>query len=66
MQILQQNLGPRSKQGKPRWALNDLHDAFAALWSAHRIMTHSAEKLAPDQSTQPQLDATAKTMQIKA
>jgi predicted RNase H-like nuclease len=66
MQNLQQNLGPRSKHGKPRWALNDLHDALAALWSAHRIMTHNAENLAKDQSTQPQLDATGKIMQIKA
>ena len=70
MESLQQNLGPRSKQGKPRWALNDLYDAFAALWSAHRIMTHSAEVLPEDHSaqpkTQPQLDATGKTMQIKA
>ena len=70
MQSLQQNLGPRSKQGKPRWALNDLYDAFAALWSAHRIMTHSAEVLPADHSAQPktlqQIDATGKTMQIKA
>lgn len=66
MESLQQNLGPRSKHGKPRWALNDLHDALAALWSAHRIMTHNAENLAKDQSTQPQLDATGKIMQIKA
>ena len=70
MESLQQNLGPRSKQGKPRWALNDLYDAFAALWSAHRIMTHSAEVLPADHSAQPktlqQIDATGKTMQIKA
>jgi len=29
-------------------------------------MTHNAENLAKDQSTQPQLDATGKIMQIKA
>ena len=66
MESLQQNLGPRSKQGKPRWALNDLYDAFAALWSAHRIMSNTAQSFPSEHASKAPIDATGKTMQIKA
>jgi len=63
---LHQQLGPRSKHGKTRWALNDLHDAFAALWSAHRIMSNTAQSFPSEHASKAPIDATGKTMQIKA
>lgn len=63
---LHQQLGPRSKHGKTRWALNDLHDAFAALWSAHRIMSNTAQNFPSEHASKAPIDATGKTMQIKA
>ena len=66
IESLQQSLGPKTKHGKTRWALNDLHDALAALWSAHRI--HSGEAITyPGPADQPaSQDHTGKTMLIKA
>lgn len=63
---LHQQLGPRSKHGKSRWSLNDLHDAFAALWSAHRIMSNTAQSFPSEHASKAPIDATGKTMQIKA
>ena len=63
---LYQNLGPKTKHGKTRWALNDLHDAFAALWSAHRILTNTAQSFPSEHANKAPTDATGKTMLIKA
>ncbi|MDG1356965.1 MAG: DUF429 domain-containing protein, partial [Akkermansiaceae bacterium] len=63
---LYQNLGPKTKHGKTRWALNDLYDAFAALWSAHRILTNTAESFPSEHTGKAPTDTTGKTMLIKA
>ena len=61
-----QNLGPKTKHGKTRWALNDLYDAFAALWSAHRILTNTAQSFPSKNTGKAPTDATGKTMHIEA
>ncbi|MGB2265803.1 MAG: DUF429 domain-containing protein [Akkermansiaceae bacterium] len=64
LSTLQQQLGPRSKDGKTRWALNDLHDALAALWTAQRISTGTATTYPPNHPTSK--DKTGKSMRIMA
>ena len=66
MDRLNQSLGPRSHHGKPRWALNDLHDAFAALWSANRINTNTSENYLAEYHSNPPRDDTGKIMLIQA
>jgi hypothetical protein len=66
MDRLNQSFGPRSHHGKPRWALNDLYDAFAALWSAHRIIANNADVIPAAHLGNPARDATGKIMQIQA
>lgn len=63
---LHQQLGPKTKHGKTRWALNDLHDAFAALWSAHRIISNTARSFPSESTCKAPIDATGKTMLIQA
>lgn len=66
IQGLQPSLGPKTKHGKTRWALNDLYDAFAALWSAHRISTHTAQSFPSEHASKAPIDQTGKTMRIQA
>lgn len=61
-------LGPRSslQEGKTRriWALDDLHDAFAALWTAERIATGNAVSYPPAPALHK--DALGLPMRIRA